>query len=384
MKKTAQKAVSVIITAVMVISLFMTSVFAADNNTKITGLQNYLKDAENTGFDFTDTSFSDNDIDWTVFALSRSGVTAYPEYKSYINDVVKNTFDKLYPSDLARITLAVAAYSLDAKNIGGHDLIAALKAVDYKSQTYLSSLIYPLIALNFDESFELPDATEKDIINTVLSAQQSDGGFPYSTVDSGYGISSDIDTTSMTVQALAKYYKTDTAVKTAVDKAIEYIKTQQFDDGAFGYMSYGSKSGESTAQVIIALTMLGIDPEGSEYTKLNGNPISALSQFIDESTGAGLDYSSAPSTLTSYQILMGYNANTRFNGNSNNIYAIDKPVVVTTTQKSEETTVKDNEEATTVQHVDIPRTGNVSGISLSVALLLVSTAVVIASKKKEL
>lgn len=64
----------------------------------------------------------------------------------------------------------------------------------------------------------------------------------------------------MAVQALAPYYKTDDAVRAAVDKALDYLLTQQFDDGSFGYTAWGSKSGESTAQVILALCALGIDP----------------------------------------------------------------------------------------------------------------------------
>lgn len=391
MKKSTQKAVSVIITIVMLISLFMTSAFAKDNGTKITGLQNYLKNSDNTEFDFSETSFSDNDIDWTIFALSKSGAKAYPEYNNYINSVVENTFDKLYPSDLARIALSVTAYGLDAKSIGGHDLIAALNSVDYKVQTYLSSLIFPLLALNFSDSFGISGTSEKDIINTLLAAQQSDGGFPYSTVDSGWGISSDIDTTSMTVQALSKYYSSDESIKASVDKALAYIKTQQYDDGSFGYIAYNSKSGESTAQVIIALTMLGINPAGSEYSKENGNPVSALAQFIDENTGAGLDYSSSPSTLTSYQLLMGYDANLRFDNNLNNIYTMDKSEEITTaeaTEKTEETTEntteKKAENETTAQTVDIPKTGNSGGFVFAAAVLFVGAAAVTASKKKEL
>lgn len=382
MKKTTQKASAVIISAVIMISIFMVSAFAADNSTKITELQNYLKSSDNTGFDFSETSFPDNDIDWTIFALSKSGVKAYPEYKSYINSVVENTIDTLYPSDLARITLAVTAYGLNANSIGGHDLIKALNSVDYKTQTYLSSLIYPLIALNFSDDFKISETAEKDIIDTLLAAQLTDGGFPYSTVDSGWGISADLDTTSMAVQALAKYYSTNAAVKSAIDNAILYIKTQQFSDGSFGYMSYNSKSGESTAQVIIALTMLGIDPVGSEYSTENGNPISALSQFVDENTGAGLDYAATPSTLTSYQLLMGYNASLRFSNNSNNIYTMDKAEEAVATEKSEIDTSNNNVNETIPEKVDIPKTGTGSSIVFTAALIFVSAAVITASKKK--
>lgn len=134
------------------------------------------------------------------FVLSRCGEKdVYPEYSEYINNAVKENYASLKPSDLARITLSVKAYGLDPENIGGKDLISALKSVDYSSQIYMSSITYPLMALNFAEeniSAEMLDT----MLKTIIAGQQSDGGFTYCTVDMGYGISSDVDTTAMTVQ----------------------------------------------------------------------------------------------------------------------------------------------------------------------------------------
>lgn len=276
MKRKSSKFFAALISVIVAVSVLTVTVFAADTKGLSSGLKKYLSNPENTQFDFSDTSVVDNDADWTVFVLSRCGEKdVYPEYSEYINNAVKENYASLKPSDLARITLSVKAYGLDPENIGGKDLISALKSVDYSSQTYMSSITYPLTALNFAEeniSAEMLDT----MLKTIIAGQQSDGGFPYCTEDTGYGISSDVDTTAMTVQALAKYYNTDERVKDSVDKALAYIKTQQFDDGSFGYVAWNSKSGESTSQVIIALCMLGIDPTGSEYSKADGNPVSAL------------------------------------------------------------------------------------------------------------
>ena len=54
----------------------------------------------------------------------------------------------------------------------------------------MSSITYPLTALNFAEeniSAEMLDS----MLKTIIAGQQSDGGFPYCTVDMGYGISSE-------------------------------------------------------------------------------------------------------------------------------------------------------------------------------------------------
>lgn len=234
MKRNSSKFFAALISVIVAVSVLSVTVFAADTKGLSSGLKKYLSNPENTQFDFSDTSVVDNDADWTVFVLSRCGEKdVYPEYAEYINNAVKENYASLKPSDLARITLSVKAHGLDPENIGGKDLISALKSVDYSSQIYMSSITYPLTALNFAEeniSAEMLDT----MLKTILAGQQSDGGFPYCTADMGYGISSDVDTTAMTVQALAKYYNTDERVKNSVDKALAYIKTQQFDDGSFG------------------------------------------------------------------------------------------------------------------------------------------------------
>lgn len=385
MKRKTSKFFAALISVIVAVSVLTVTVFAADTKGLSSGLKKYLSNPENTQFDFSDTSVVDNDADWTVFVLSRCGEKdVYPEYSEYINNAVKENYASLKPSDLARIMLSVKAYGLDPENIGGKDLISALKSVDYSSQTYMSSITYPLTALNFAEeniSAEMLDT----MLKTIIAGQQSDGGFPYCTVDTGYGISSDVDTTAMTVQALAKYYNTDERVKGSVNKALAYIKTQQFDDGSFGYVAWTSKSGESTSQVIIALCMLGIDPTGSEYSKADGNPVSALAQFVDSSTGAALDYSNQPNTLSSYQMLMALNSYERFKNGEVNIYTFehastpdpgsDKTSGTTSVTKTE------TAEATTVKTVDIPRTGSSNIILMSSAALMVLSGVIIASKK---
>ena len=130
---------------------------------------------------------------------------------------------------------------------------------------------------------------------------------------------------------------------------------------------------------------LGIDPTGSEYSKANGNPVSALAQFVDSSTGAALDYSNQPNTLSSYQMLMALNSYERFKNGEANIYTFehastpepgsDKTSGTTSVTKTE------TAEATTVKTVDIPRTGSSNIILMSSAALMVLSGVIIASKK---
>ena len=82
----------------------------------------------------------------------------------------------------------------------------------------------------------------------------------------------------MAIQALAPYYKTNETVKAAVDKALEALSALQRNDGGFG--SWGTVNSESCAQVIIALTALGIDPTAdSRFVKNGLTVLDALASF---------------------------------------------------------------------------------------------------------
>ena len=90
--------------------------------------------------------------------------------------------------------------------------------------------------------------------------------------------------TAMAVQALAPYYGTDAGVKEAVDKALECLSDIQDKDG--GYASWGTKNAESCAQVMVALTALGIDPATDvRFIKDGHTVIEALLGFYVEGGG---------------------------------------------------------------------------------------------------
>ncbi len=99
--------------------------------------------------------------------------------------------------------------------------------------------------------------TVKEVAEQILSQQLKDGGWAL------FGTVSDIDVTAMTLQALAPIYIQDQgelteAVKVAVDRAVLFLSEQQMESG--GYYGFGAENPESTAQVMIAVNALGIDP----------------------------------------------------------------------------------------------------------------------------
>ena len=122
------------------------------------------------------------------------------------------------------------------------------------------------------------DVTREKLIQVILDAQLPGGGWTLS------GENADTDMTAMAIQALAPYYKTNETVKAAVDKALEALSALQRNDGGFG--SWGTVNSESCAQVIVALTALGIDPAtDSRFVKNGSTVLGALAGFYVDGGG---------------------------------------------------------------------------------------------------
>lgn len=383
MKKKFNKVLSGILAVTMLFCLIVTQVSAQSVDSEINGLVSWLANSEKTEFDFTDTSALDTDVLWTVLVLSKAGnTTAYPEFENYIDTIAQEKYSTLTPANFALIYLAADANGLDTENIGGHDMLTALKGVDYTAQTYLSSLYYPLIALDYKEAPEY-SGVRKDIIDTILAAQQDDGGFPWCSVDTGYGISSDPDTTSFVLQALSDF-KSVPEVASAIDEAYAYLQTQKFDDGSYGYTAWSSPSAESTAQAIIANNCLGKDCDDS---------VTALKTYINAETGGAKDYTGSDNTMTSYQTLLALLDVKSHAEGGKGIYKYVAPEVTestteaettsTTTASAQTTTAVSVTKATDSKKVNIPRTGGNAAMTVFVGLALVTGAASLVVRKKD-
>ena len=126
-----------------------------------------------------------------------------------------------------------------------------------------------------------------ELAETILDRQLKDGGWAYS------GDKAQADMTAMAIQALAPYYNESGEVKNALDKAVTLLSQLQGSTG--GYTSGGTLNVESAAQVIIALTALGIDPySDSRFIKNGASVLDSLCSFYVE--GEGFSHSSGGTT----------------------------------------------------------------------------------------
>ena len=222
--------------------------------------------------------------EWMVIGLARSGRTVPAGYYDNVVEYVKAKADaneRLHwakVTENARVILALTAIGKDVTNVGGHNLLKGLDNMDYVQTQGINGPIFTLIALDSHNYPTMGDVTREKLIQVILDAQLTDGGWALS------GNDADPDMTAMAIQSLAPYYKTNETVKAAVDKALEALSALQRNDG--GFDSWGTVNSESCAQVIVALTALGIDPTAdSRFVKNGLTVLDALASFYV--TGGG-------------------------------------------------------------------------------------------------
>ena len=222
--------------------------------------------------------------EWMAIGLARSGRTVPAGYYDNVVEYVKAKADanerlhRAKVTDNARVILALTAIGKDVTNVGGHNLLKGLDNMAYVQTQGINGPIFTLIALDSHNYPTMGDVTREKLIEVILAAQLADGGWDLS------ADKADPDMTAMAIQALAPYYKTNETVKAAVDKALEALSALQRTDGGFG--SWGTVNSESCAQVIVALTALGIDPTADSRFVKNGHTVlDALAGFYV--TGGG-------------------------------------------------------------------------------------------------
>lgn len=217
--------------------------------------------------------------EWMALGLARSGRTVpegyYDAVVKYVKDNIDSNgrLDKNKATENARIILALTAIGKDVTNVDGHDLLAGLNEMSYLSKQGINGAIFTLIALDSHNYTPAGDVTRDKLVQAILEAQiSSDGGWSLD------GKNADVDMTAMAIQALAAYYKSNSSAKKAVDKGLSWLSSVQQNDG--GFTSWGAANSESCAQVIVALTALGIDPtKDSRFIKNGVSVLDALCGF---------------------------------------------------------------------------------------------------------
>lgn len=225
--------------------------------------------------------------DWLVFGLARSGVKVPQKYyDTYYNNVEAAAREKngvlseRKYTEYSRTVLALTAIGKDPASVAGYDLLKPLADFEQVTKQGINGTIFALLALD-SGNYEIPEnpdaavqATRQMYVDELLTRELPDGGWTLT------GGEPDVDITAMTLQALAKY-RDQAAVAAAVERGLAVLSSLQEQDG--GYTSWGSSNSESVAQVIVALTELGVPLDDERFVKNGITVEDALLRFAQES-----------------------------------------------------------------------------------------------------
>ena len=194
-------------------------------------------------------------------------------------------------TDYQRTVLGALAAGENPDGYGGKQLLQNIMAaqtpagkfadtINGSGEMLVNAHVWGIIAL-YAAGESIPRADLA--LQWLIAHQNADGGF---SIDVRLE-ESDVDMTSMAVLALACLEQDSSS--TVVQKALAFLRTEQLADGSFG--TWGTPTAESCAQVVQALTMLGMEPTAEEWTKGGGNAVTGLLQFrlADGSFSHGLE-----------------------------------------------------------------------------------------------
>ena len=237
-----------------------------------------------------------NYINAAITAIQSAGATD-TTYDKAILALTANGVDatKLYPT-------ANSSTALNA--------ITLLNKADKSASAW--SAPYTLAAYN-QADFAGTQNYEQQLVEALLRAQKADGSWDE------WGT---IDTTANVLAGLA-FYAGDSRVKTAIDRAVDYLATQLGESGIYSD-AFSGPNANSTAMVIIGLTAVGVDPEKDARFSRNGlSVVEGLMSFaLANNTGFGftdnISYNDA-ATEQSFRALIAL-AQFRAAGKAFNVY----------------------------------------------------------------
>lgn len=304
MAQLRKRSISLLLAVILMLSLCVPAMAATEKDTTaaVTKSAEYMLSAVKT------PQVGSIGGEWAVIGLARSGYAVPQEYwddyyatvEDYVESCKGVLHNKKY-TEYSRVVVALTAIGADPTNVAGYDLLKPLGDFDKTIWQGINGPIWALIALD-SGNYDMPinaeaktQATRQLYIDEILSRQLNDGGWNLS--DKGGNGQSDPDITGMALQALAKY-QSQSAVKTATDKALTCLSNMQDNRG--GYASWETSNSESVVQVIVALCELGIDLNDSRFTK-NGSTLldnlfsyrNADGSFSHTANGSGNDQMSS-------------------------------------------------------------------------------------------
>ena len=245
-------------------------------------------------------------VEWYVLAL----IKRYPtlDYTRY-----ERALRERLPSGKITAPSTKLKYALVLACLGSSpDLVQATLDEAIGQYDQLMTWVFGLHVLN--AGYTASERTREDVVETILSKKNADGGW------SIMGTNSDVDVTAMTLQALAPNRDLP-GVSDAVDGALTLLSSRQLESG--GFKSNGDENAESSAQVLLALSCLGMDARDAGFDGGYERILSGLSQFAAESGGFSHEIGGDVNELATSQVYLALSSVLAVRGGKSSVYLPD-------------------------------------------------------------
>lgn len=226
----------------------------------------------------TNPSFGSVGGEWQVIAVVRGGKKSpssdwCQRYYSSIESMVRaNGSGVVSPNkstDNSRLVLALTAIGRNARSVADFDLVAPLCDINYTKKQGVTGAAFALLALGCNSAYG-ESAAKNELVDFLLAREKDGGGW-------SLGTEPDTDATAMVITALAPYSKASAAVSRGVEK----LSQLQNGDGSFS--SLGSVNCESSAQVVVALSTVGINADTDpRFIKGGVSALAALLSYYND------------------------------------------------------------------------------------------------------
>jgi len=252
-----------------------TSQAQLDSQAQISAAVSYLQEVQNKDGGFPARAGAESSrvvSDWVLMAVAASRSNSAGSTETWIQDTLHyldgNSDDLSTTTDYARALLALSIS--EAGNVNnGMDLSARIASFQKDSGQFaqtgeeglINAHMWSILGL-YTAGTNVPEPNKAK--EWLINRQNPDGGFGWYE-----GIDSDVDDTAVAVQVLiALGEKADQSH--AVQKALEYIKSCQVDDGGFCSGWTGRKSNiSSSSWAVMAIRAAGQDPNSIDWS-VNG------------------------------------------------------------------------------------------------------------------
>jgi hypothetical protein len=243
---------------------------------------------------------------WSAIAFAANGIdisSVKSSGKSLLEFLLTDIPPNEAATDYETRILAIVATGGNPTNFNGVNYVSHLEGFYKEGQLGDSCLlnddIYGLLALVASGSTST-DQVKQGVLHFLISKQDpTDGGFGYYAPGCSDWYSPSSDMTGSAIQALISAKNaglTDAELDTSIDRAKAYLLANKDADGGFGY--YGSSDSDSTALVLQAFNVLGMQ-ESSEAINARAYLLSQQS----DADGGFLSYGATNATTTAQSII---------------------------------------------------------------------------------